>query len=290
MKKLLLCGFAAVLISSCSVLQRNTEDLESEANRPPFEPSETAETIEALAASPGSLESEVSRLNTKVSALETKLDVLTATMERTQMHRAQPVIEAEPQANMAAPVEEIAMEETSSPIISAAPVRPVAIPTATKTFESRPTGSEKEFRSAMELFQSGKNIEAASRFGAFAKKYPRQLLASHALYWAGEASARAQQWSLALENWEELEKVYPRSAYLPEALAGLARAHENQGNPVKAKFYRDSLVRAFPKSHVALAMEMNQNSGIKGTNRQSAPAGEEEIPAYDEELEDSVNQ
>jgi len=156
--------------------------------------------------------------------------------------------------------------------------------------DSRTSGAEKEFRSAMELFQSGKNLEAASRFGAFAKKYPRQLLASHALYWAGEASARVQQWSLALENWEELEKVYPRSAYLPETLAGLARAHENQGNPVKAKFYRDSLARAFPKSHVALAMQINQNSEDRGAGRQSAPAREEEIPAYDEEFQDTVNQ
>jgi TolA-binding protein len=131
----------------------------------------------------------------------------------------------------------------------------------------------------MELFQSGKNLEAASRFALFAKKYPRHLLASHALYWAGEASARAQQWSIAMENWEELQKAYPRSAYVPEALAGLARAYEKQGNPSKAQMYRSTLMKAFPKSPVALSL----NTTAAEPTAQPQPAADEQIPSYDEE-------
>lgn len=287
MKKVLITwGLTALLLHSCSLLQRNTEELEADANKPPFDPSETRETLEELAESPASLESEVSRLNTKVSALETKLDVLSASMERTQIQRAQPVIEAEmsPQASMAAPVDDIPMSEESAPQVSAAPVRPVAVAAPTITYPSpRSAGSEKEFRSAMEMFQGGKNLEAASKFALFAKKYPQHLLASHSLYWAGEASARAQQWSLALENWEELEKQYPRSAYLPEALAGLARAHEHQGNPAKAKAYRDTLARAFPKSPVALTMQMGAGEAPPSRAKATKAAVEEEIPSYDEE-------
>lgn len=289
MKKTLLCWvFTALLLSSCSLLERSPEPAE-DPSAPPFEPSENIETADtqidptgSMKSTPG-LESEVSRLNTKISALETKLDVLSASMERNQLQRGQPVIEAQsaPEPNMAAPVEE---EESAAPQVSAAPVRATALPVSVKHSDGATGGSEKEFRAAMELFQSGKNLESASRFALYAKKYPRHLLASHALYWAGEASARAQQWSLALENWEELERAYPRSAYLPEALAGLSRVYEKQGDPMKAKAYRDTLVRAFPKSPVVLSLRGSSEAAAPASPRAASHAPvSEEIPAYEEE-------
>jgi TolA-binding protein len=249
MKKAIIFGaLGTLLLGSCSLLQRHTEGEEA---------SHDSENIEATAEESGkgaTVETEVSRLNTKISALETKLDVLTSNMERLDMQRQQPVIEAQaaPQPTMAAPVE--VPEE--SPQVSAAPVQPATLlPNNVKSAGSTALDSqaEKDFRAAMVLFQNGKNMDAASHFAMLAKKYPQHLLASHSLYWAGEASARGQQWSLATENWEELEKRYPRSAYVPEALAGLAHAYENQGDIVKAKNYRDTLLRSFPKSPVALS-------------------------------------
>lgn len=297
MKKALVCWvFAALILSSCSLLQRNTEEFEDEST-PPFDPAESSQTIDteseeaAPPAASASLESEVSRLNTKISALETKLDVLTASVERNQIRKSQPIIEAqaEPQPNMAAPVEESPLEEPTVQM-SAAPAKPAALPVAVKASGGSSVGSEREFQGAMELFQGGKNLEAASKFALFAKKYPRHLLASHALYWAGEASARAQQWSLAMENWEELEKLYPRSAYMPETLAGLARANENQGNSSKAKAYRDSLLRGFPKSPTALSMQVSRPAAISNAVRSHSPAPsatDEEIPAFEESSEES---
>lgn len=292
MKKALCCWvLAAVLLSSCSLLQRNTDEFEDES-APPFDPAESSQTLdtegEVMASSPTSLESEVSRLNTKISALETKLDVLTASVERNQLRKTQPIIEAQsdPQPNMAVPVEEEVVEE-SAVQLSSAPSRPAALPVAVKSSSGSSAGIEKEFQAAMELFQSGKNLEAASRFALFAKKNPRHLMASHALYWAGEAGARAQQWSLAMENWEELERLYPRSAYVPEALAGLARAYENQGNPSKAAAYRNTLLRGFPKSPTALALQINRG-GESASPRPASPAssaGENEIPSFEDAQE-----
>lgn len=245
MKKAILFGaLGALVLSSCSLLERHdaVED-----------PTTDAAANEAATATDGapSMESEVSRLNTKVSALETKLDVLTSNMERMEMQRSQPVIEAQnaPQPTMAAPV-----EVPESTQVSAAPVQPSTLPVAVKSADANDSAAEKDFRAAMVLFQNGKNMEAASRFALVAKKFPQHLLASHSLYWAGEASARGQQWSLATENWEELEQRYPRSAYVPEALAGLARAYDSQGDTAKARKYRDTLLRAFPKSPVTLSL------------------------------------
>jgi TolA-binding protein len=288
MKKALRCWVVtALILSSCSLLQRNTDELEDDS-APPFDPAESSQSIdtesEGAAAPTSSIESEVSRLNTKISALETKLDVLTASVERNQLRRTQPIIEAqaEPQPNMAAPVEESSEEEPTIQT-SAAPTRPAALPVAVKSSEKPSAGSEREFQSAMELFQEGKNLEAASRFALFAKKYPRHLMASHALYWAGEASARSQQWSLAMENWEELEKLYPRSAYMPEALAGLARAYENQGNTAKANSYRNALLRGFPKSPTALSLQVAHSAAEPAAISHSpAPSADEDIPSFED--------
>lgn len=281
MKKAIVFGSLSVLLlGSCSLLQRHDDsDLTGE--------NENSENIEAPAEG-ASVESEVSRLNTKISALETKLDVLTSNMERLEMKNSQPVIEAQamPQPTMAAPV-----EVPDSPQVSAAPVQPSALPAAVKSPLAAATDSaaEKEFRAAMVLFQNGKHLEAASRFALVAKKYPQHLLASHSLYWAGEASARGQQWSLATENWEELEKRYPRSAYLPESLAGLARAYDQQGDAAKAKTYRDTLLRAFPKSPVAMNLHSAPAASAAPRARAASLKAETsediEAPAFEEQSE-----
>lgn len=259
MKKALFLCALSTLLCSCSLLQRHPEEgLEESVERPSAPP----------------VDEEVAKLNAKVSALETKLEVLTATMERFQLRGAQPVIEAasmpQPQPNMAAPV------EISEPQVSAAPVRPQELPeTAKRSYSpTQHSETEREFREGMTLFQSGKNMEAASKFALLAKKHPDHLLAAHALYWAGEASAREQQWSLAITNWEELEKKYPRSAYLPESLAGLSRAYERQGDMGKARAYKDTLLRAFPKSPVAV-------HSLGGESVRKAAISSEEIPEYE---------
>ena len=103
----------------------------------------------------------------------------------------------------------------------------------------------------------------------------------------------AQQWSLAMENWEELEKLYPRSAYMPETLAGLARANENQGNPGKAKSYRDALLRGFPKSPTALSLQVSRGAGAPAAVRSHSPApsaAEEEIPAFEESSDEAEHE
>lgn len=277
MKNKLLIGILALTICSCSLLQRHDEE----------ETAATTATEEgtAEAKAPPPLESEVARLNTKISALETKIDVLSSNMERMEMKKSQPVIEAEapaPQPTMAAPVD-MGESEMSTTQVSAAPVRPKELPAMTKSVSVKGTLEiEREFKLNMIAFQNGKNMEASRGFSQLAKKHPQHLLASHALYWAGESAARDQQWSVALDNWSELEKSYPRSAYIPEALAGMSRGYEKQGNISKAMSYRENLMRAFPKSPVAMNFVSSQKSPIK--NAVSAPK-EEEAPTYQEEQE-----
>jgi TolA-binding protein len=299
--KLLIClAFLSILaLPSCSLFQRDLEDLEAaESNEPPFDPSESRESLEgqlnpeaidsSSVASTG-VDTEISRLNTKISALETKLDVLSASLEKVQLQKSQPVIEAAPEPNLAAPVE-VNYENEQSATVSSAPARPaqplMELPESPKTISG---GSvEKEFRMAMDMYQSGKNVEASTKFSLIAKKYPRHLLAGHSLYWAGESAARAKQWSVALENWELLEKSYPRSAYIPDALAGLARAYENQGDSSKARSYRESLIRAFPNSPVVLSLQLKTEKSLN--KAKTSDTSDLETPEYSPEstAEDSL--
>lgn len=306
MKLLLILTFvSALILPSCSLFQRDMEELEvAENGEPPFDPRETKESLEnnlnpeitdsTTVASSGS-EAEISRLQTKISALETKVDVLTANLEKIQLQKAQPIIEASanPEPNLAAPVAnemESQIHNEDNAMVSSAPTRPAIstpthLPDAVKSTNSG--GAEREFRAAMDLFQSGKNMEASVKFSLVAKKFSRHLLAGHALYWAGESAARAKQWTVALENWEALEKNYPRSTYIPDALAGLAKAYEAQGDVAQAKTYRDTLKRSFPNSPVALSLQMRTEHKI---SRTQAPATEEAVPEFSDSSEEEVSE
>lgn len=313
MKKFaLILGLSASLFS-CSLLQRHdaeeevgevgeVRDLEPQ-DGPLFDASgnEVGSETSAPVSASGRVDSQVAKLNTKIAALETKVDVLTASLERVQAERSQPVIHAEtrPEPTMAAPVEMPSeIEEPAATQVSAAPARPAALPVMIKSMDkpaASASGAEKEFRVAMQMFQNGQNLEAASRFAMVAKKYPNHLLAGHALYWSGEANARGQQMALAGDAWAELEKRYPRSAYLPEALAGLAKAHEAQGDSSKAAHYRALVLRSFPKSPVALRMESTgapvaRVSQPERTARPAAMAapGEEDAPLFEGDEEQAA--
>jgi|GEM_PF-4557507 len=309
MKKFLMIGALSASLFSCSLLQRHIGEDETEvketesaenADTPLFDANgqEIGSSSSENSSSGGSAashESEVARLNTKIAALETKVEVLNASLERAQAMKSQPIIEAEsrPQANMAAPVEMAEDIQEQSPHISAAPAKP--LPVVIKSLDPAApgaSGAEKEFRSSMQLFQNSRYLEASSRFALVAKKYPNHLLAGHALYWAGEASSRGGQQGTAADNWLELERHYPRSAYLPEALAGLAKAYESQGDSAKAKKYRSLVLNSFPKSPVALRMAPEQSQvrplrASRNATHSPAPAADEEQAPLFESTEDN---
>lgn len=304
MKNLLWISILSTSLFSCSLLQRHiaeedagVQDLEAESSEdgPLFDANGQEMSSSSESGRSGqNRDAEVARLNTKIAALETKVDVLTSNLERVQAMKSQPVIEAapRPQANMAAPVEIAEEDSEPAPLISAAPAKPAPViikpSAATGSAQNVGSAAEKEFRAAMQLFQNGRHLEAASRFALVAQKHSNHLLAAHALYWAGESSFRAQQMGLAAENWTELEKRYPRSAYLPEALAGLAKAYDAQGETSQASHYRSLLLKAFPKSPVALKMGHEQAPARAARTMSHAPAAapEEEAPSYEGESEE----
>ncbi|NUM87778.1 MAG: hypothetical protein HUU37_01105 [Bdellovibrionales bacterium] len=259
-------------LHGCSLFQRSFGEEEA----PPPATASGPAGEEAMATPAGTdMEAEVAKLNAKLEALETKLEVMQHSVERNTIRAAQPEIKAEPLENptLASSVggDEEGVKHTASAVESPRRVSPGG------------RRAEADFQAAMTSFQKGAYSESAAKFAAVARENHGHLLAAHALYWAGEASARARQWSTAADYWQELERTYPTSTYMPEALAGLSRAHEQQGNIQKANSYRTTLLRAFPNAPVAL----NAVAESRATKKEAtveAPV-EPEAPVVDEESE-----
>ena len=281
--------FALHTFVSCSLLPLpKAEDIKNR-HEPLFEPSdvfspeESPELNKAMESmgnmdreSHGSLsymEEEIRKLNVKVKSLEAKIAVL---QEKTSMDRIaseQPMIEAE--SSFALGQEAPIRSYQSAPDRSAPKRNDRAETPALKTlsFEAPPAAegynaelalpprasypmeenqesfSENEFQEAMRFYERGGYVEAKDRFFRFYKKYPKHVLASHALYWAGKASEQTKAWRDAIRYWTLLETDYSfRSIYMPEVWEGLSRAFMILGNEKKARKYKELLQGIFPQS------------------------------------------
>jgi TolA-binding protein len=292
-----------VPLTSCSLLRRDLEDQDGSMNVSEGEKSGDERLFPATSVDDAAFdngpqnsltaennpapEHDVASLQTKMAALETRIEVLSANLEKLQLQRSQPIIEARaaPETNLAAPVsEQFNSSGATSNSVSAAPLRsrPMALAQSTALTE----GAEAEFGGAMEKFQRGLYSDAGTAFGNLAQTYPGHLLAAHSLYWAGESGARLNQWQTSIQHWENLQSLYPRSTYSADSLVGLGRAYEALGNEAKASSYRNLALRRFPQSPVSLALQDNSLARGKNLARTPAPTpstsgAEEAVPVYD---------
>ncbi len=260
----------AMATTGCAMFEREQED-EPKPGEPLFPPSNIEadaflspqernaskaeadlrknSTANESAVRPGSAaEQEITHLNSKVEAMETKIEVLREEMRQMRIRGSQPQMQAEaPQPKKNLPEVPKAVIDTTN-IASAANNRPARIIPPAKNNSAM----EKDFQAAMKLLRTGNNRDSANQFFSIAKANPNHSLASHALFWAGEAGARSRNWKVSIRHWTKVEREYPRSQYMPEVLAGLSRAYAATGNISMAKKYRDTLVKAFPDAPATL--------------------------------------
>lgn len=236
---------------------------DSDAEKPAEEPNyQENRTNVARSSSPEEIlernrraEQELAQVNSKVEALETKIEVLREELRQMQVRGSQPQIQAsrpmeieesnDPPADVETSLPTSALDRTN--ISSAATVKPNVIRN-----NQNSTEVEQKFESAMQQLQKGEHRESANSFFALAKEHPEHILASHALFWAGEAGARSQNWKISILHWTKIEREYPKSNYIPEVLAGLSRAYDATGNKSLARKYKETLVQAFPDAPATL--------------------------------------
>lgn len=284
MKRILWIAIVSYILTGCSAFERKVED----ANEPPFPPSNAIDDASALTPSTGGqapsaggdnyMENELARLNSKVEALETKLASLSDNIQVKHDQAAQPKLRAEHSMDSEGAATKLNADHDVDPEMDAgkalavetmhsANKLPHGVKTSVENVSSEDasieaaapsTGSvEKDFQNAMKLMDAKKFKEAANQFFSIAKQNRNHSLASHALYWAGEAGSRARNWKIAISHWSNLEANYPRSIYIADALAGLASAYAANANTEQANHYREVLMKAFPDSPAASSLTAN---------------------------------
>lgn len=115
---------------------------------------------------------------------------------------------------------------------------------------------EKEYKSALDLYNLRHLNQAKEKFIEFIRKYPKTLLTDNAYLWLGVVYRDLGDNARAEAVWRTLEERCKRGEMmdcnkLPSAYLQLARLYEAQGNHEKAREYYEAILKEFPLSEEA---------------------------------------
>jgi tol-pal system protein YbgF len=115
---------------------------------------------------------------------------------------------------------------------------------------------EREYKSALNLYNLGQLNQAKEKFIAFIKNHPKTSLTDNAYLWLGVIYRDLGDRTKAEEMWHSLEEKCKKGEMvdcnkLPSAYLQLARLYEAQGNSEKAKKYYETILKEFPLSEEA---------------------------------------
>jgi len=115
---------------------------------------------------------------------------------------------------------------------------------------------EREYKSALDLYNLRQLNQAKEKFIEFIRKNPKTPLTDNAYLWLGIIYRDLGDNARAEAVWRTLEERCKRGELvdcnkLPSAYLQLARLYEAQGNNEKAKEYYEAILREFPLSEEA---------------------------------------
>jgi TolA-binding protein len=115
---------------------------------------------------------------------------------------------------------------------------------------------EREYRSALDLYNLRHLNQAKEKFIEFIRKYPKTPLTDNAYFWLGVVYRDLGDSVRAEAVWRTLEERCKRGEMvdcnkLPSAYLQLARLYEARGNNKKAKEYYEAILKEFPLSEEA---------------------------------------
>jgi tol-pal system protein YbgF len=122
--------------------------------------------------------------------------------------------------------------------------------------EAPSSGYEREYESALDLYNLRQLNQAKEKFIEFIRKYPNTPLTDNAYFWLGVVYRDLGDSARAEAVWRTLEERCKRGEMvdcnkLPSAYLQLARLYEAQGNSEKAKEYYEAILKEFPLSEEA---------------------------------------
>ena len=119
--------------------------------------------------------------------------------------------------------------------------------------EATSSDYEKEYKSALDLYNLRQLNQAKEKFIEFIRKNPKTPLTDNAYLWLGIIYRDLGDNARAEAVWRTLEERCKRGEMvdcnkLPSVYLQLARLYEAQGNNEKAKEYYEAILREFPLS------------------------------------------
>jgi len=232
--------FLCFLLSSCGAVTQNEldarlaqinkriEKLEEEQQTIKAQQIKTEERVDALSKNMASLRLEVEKLKVKRT---------TSTLSPTQPKPTK--------------VEEKSKREHSQP-------KPFAQKSQERQRCARNISPdyEREYKSALNLYNQGQLNQAKEKFITFIKNHPKTSLTDNAYLWLGVIYRDLGDRTRAEEMWHTLEVRCKRGEMvdcnkLPSAYLQLARLYEARGNSEKAKRYYKAILNEFPLSEEA---------------------------------------
>lgn len=124
--------------------------------------------------------------------------------------------------------------------------------------EATSSDYEKEYKSALDLYNLRHLNQAKEKFIEFIKNHPKTPLTDNAYFWLGVVYRDLGDSARAEAVWRTLEVRCKRGEMvdcnkLPSAYLQLARLYEARGNHEKAREYYEAILKEFPLSEEAEA-------------------------------------
>jgi TolA-binding protein len=217
-------------------INRRIEKLEEEQKPIKAQQIKTEERVDALSQNLASLRLEVERLK-----VEGRTSLPPPTLSK-------PENTSPPQP---ARVEEQPKREPPQP-------EPFAQKSQEKQKDTETTSSdyEREYKSALDLYNLRQLNQAKEKLIEFIRKYPKTPLTDNAYLWLGVVYRDLGDSARAEAVWRTLEERCKRGEMvdcnkLPSAYLQLARLYEARGNHEKAREYYEAILKEFPLSEEA---------------------------------------
>lgn len=109
-----------------------------------------------------------------------------------------------------------------------------------------------EYRTAYELYQQGRAVEAQQAFEAFVVAYPRHPYADNAQYWIGECLYDRMEFDAARAEFLRVINEHPDGNKVPDAMVKVGLCEERLGRSAEARRMYDAAMLSYPDSQAAV--------------------------------------
>ena len=119
---------------------------------------------------------------------------------------------------------------------------------------SRPSsgaGEEAAYKSALKLARSGRNEDGIQAFRSYLQQFPQGRYAANAEYWIGECYYAQGKYDEALNQFETVNRNYPRHHKNADALLKAGMTNRKLGKKQEADEDYKKLLQIFPNSEAA---------------------------------------